>query len=56
MKIKDKVKYCADGCLTFIESLMRSHHVDEADLYEYLSAVLTAKLNRLRALDPYRNK
>ena len=56
MIIKDKIKYCADGCLIFIESLMRQHHVDEASLYEYLSKVLTERLARLRALDPDRNK
>ena len=56
MKITDKIKYCADGCLGFIEALMRQHHVDEAELYEYLTAVLTARLARLRAIDPYRNK
>jgi hypothetical protein len=40
----------------FLDALINTRHLDELELWEYVRAFSEMKVNRLRALDPDRNR
>lgn len=40
----------------FIDAVINTRYVDELELWEYVRAFAETKANRLRALDPDRNR
>ena len=54
--MKNKTGYVADGCMTFIDSLIYQHHADELEVYEQLLVLIKSKTTLLKSLDPNRNR
>ena len=54
--MRNKTGYVADGCMTFIDSLITQHHADELEVYEQLLVLIKSKATLLKSLDPNRNR
>ena len=54
--MRNKTNYVADGCMTFIDSLLHDHHADELSVFKRVRELLTQQINRIEASDPFRNK
>ena len=51
-----KAKDVISSVENFVDALICSRHIDEQELWEYVRAFAEMKCNRLRALDPQRNR
>ena len=54
--IKNKTGYVAEGCMTFIDSLITQHHADELDVYKQLLVLVKSKVTLIEGNDPNRNR
>ena len=54
--IKNKTKYVANGCITFIEALIYEHRADELAVFQKLTQLCQARVDRLVSLDAMRNQ
>ena len=45
-----------DSIENFLSALSYTYHVDKCELFELTSAMCTSRANRLRSLDPDRNR
>ena len=54
--MRNKTGYVADGCMTFIDSLISQHHADGLEVYEQLLVLIKSKTTLLKSLDPNRNR
>ena len=52
MKSKDLIPSIEN----FIDAVIATRYVDEEELWDYVRAFAETKVNRLRALDPQRNR
>ena len=51
-----KAKDVISSVENFVDALISTRHIDEQELWEYVRAFAEIKCNRLRALDPQRNR
>ena len=51
-----KTKELLDSIENFLCALSYTYHVDKRELFELAGAMCTSEANRLRALDPERNR
>ena len=51
-----KAKDMIDSIDNFVSALIHSRHIDELDMWVCISHFAEMKANRLRALDPQRNR
>ena len=51
-----KTKDLLDSIENFLNALSYTYHVDKRELFELAGAMCTSEANRLRALDPDRNR
>ena len=49
-------KQMVESIDNFVSALIYSYHLDEQEMWDHLWAHAEAKVNRLRALDPQRNR
>ena len=54
--MKNKTGYVADGCMTFIDSLITQHHANELDVYRQLLVRIQSKMTLIEGNDPNRNR
>ena len=52
----NKTTYVAQGCMTFIRSMINQHHADDLELYEMLTKLCQKEADRLNSIDPLRNR
>jgi hypothetical protein len=51
-----KAKDVINSIENFVDALINTRYIDELELWEYLRAFSEMKVNRLKALDPSRNR
>ena len=56
MTYKSKTNYVANGIMTFIDALILQHHADELAVYQRVLTLCQKQVDRLKGLDPSRNK
>ena len=54
--MQTKTMYVAEGCMTFIRSMINQHHADKRELYETLTKLCQKEADRLASIDPLRNR